>query len=162
VIYINRRRTFTTGLVIAVALGLYLPLQAEVKVILLASKIVKVDGTEHKESSDKAKPGDIIEYVAEYKNTDKSPVKNVIATLPVPAGMEYVPQTAVPNDVMASTNGTTYAPVPLKKTVRNASGQTVQELVPYSEYRSLRWSLGDIAGEMSKSVRARMKVKIQQ
>jgi uncharacterized repeat protein (TIGR01451 family) len=158
----NTKRTFTAGLVIAAALALYLPLQAEVKVILVASKIVKVDGAEKKESGDKAKPGDVIEYVAEYKNTDKNPVKNVVATLPVPAGMEYVPQTAVPNEVTASTDGTTYAPVPLKRTARNASGQTVQELVPYSEYRFLRWSLGEIAGEKSKSVKARMKVKTQQ
>jgi uncharacterized repeat protein (TIGR01451 family) len=131
-------------------------------VTLAASKIVKLEGSEQKQSGDKAKPGDVIEYVAEYKNTDKGLVRDVVATLPIPKGMEYMPQTAAPGDVMASTDGVSYASIPLKKTVRDASGRMIQELVPYSEYRSLRWTLGDIPGEKSKSVKARMKVKTQQ
>lgn len=148
--------------VIAAALALYLPLQAEVKVLLIASKIINADGTEKKESGDKAKPGDVIEYVAEYKNPDKSSVKDVVATLPVPAGMEYLPNTAMPSQVMASTSDGKFAPVPLKRAVRGADGKVTQELVPYSEYRSLRWGLGDLSGGTSKSVRARMKVRTQQ
>src|SRR5215831_1460511 len=143
------------------ALALSLPLLAEVKVVLVANKIVTVNGVEQRESGDKAKPGEVIEYVAEYKNPDKNLVKNVVATLPVPSGMEYIPQTAAPEQVTASTDDVTYAPVPLKRSVRGADGKMVQQLVPYSEYRSLRWSLGDIAGGNSKSVKARMKVRTQ-
>jgi uncharacterized repeat protein (TIGR01451 family) len=161
-IVISKTRVFRPGIIILAAIALYLPLHAEVKVTLAASNIVKLEGSEQRQSGDKAKPGDVIEYVAEYKNTDKGPVRDVVATLPVPKGMEYMPQTATPSGVMASTDGVSYAPVPLKKTVHDASGRTVQELVPYSEYRSLRWTLGDIAGEKSKSVKARMKVKTQQ
>jgi uncharacterized repeat protein (TIGR01451 family) len=155
-------RILKAAFVIAGALALYLPLHAQVKVTLVASKIVKHDGTEQKQSGDKAQPGDVIEYDAEYHNTDKSAVKDVVATLPVPAGMEYLPQTAIPGQVLASIDGANYAPVPLKRAVRDAGGQMVQELVPYSEYRSLRWNLGDMAGGISKSVKARMKVKTQQ
>jgi uncharacterized repeat protein (TIGR01451 family) len=147
--------------VIVAALALYLPLQAEVKVLLIANKIIKVDGNEQKQPGDKAQPGEVIEYVAEYKNPDKSMVKDVVATLPVPAGMEYIPNTATPGQVMASTGDDNYAPVPLKRAVRGADGKLTQELVPYSEYRSLRWTLGQISGGMSKSVKARMKVKTQ-
>jgi uncharacterized repeat protein (TIGR01451 family) len=157
-----KAKNLTATLVVVAALALYLPLQAEVKVLLIANKIISVDGTEKKEPGDKAKPGEVIEYVAEYKNPDRSSVKNVVATLPVPAGMEYLPSTAAPNQVMASTSDGNYAPVPLKKAVRGADGKVTQELVPYSEYRSLRWNLGDMAGGTSKSVRARMKVKAQQ
>jgi uncharacterized repeat protein (TIGR01451 family) len=146
-------------LVFAGALALCLPLLAEVKVILVQSKIVVANGVEHKQSADTAKPGDVIEYVAEYKNPDKSPVGKVMATLPVPAGMEYIPQTASPESVMASTDGVNYAPVPLKRSVRGTDGRMVEQLVPYSEYRSLRWSLGDLGGGTSKFVKARMKVK---
>src|ERR1700730_12540067 len=142
--------------VIVAALALYLPLQAEVKVLLIATKIVKIDGTEKTQPGDKAQPGDVIEYVAEYKNPDKSPVKDVLATLPVPAGMEYIPNTAAPGQVMASTGDGSYAPIPLKKEVRGADGKITQVLLPYSEYHSLRWNLGVIAGGTSKSVRARM------
>jgi len=157
-----KAKSFKATFVIVAALALYLPLQAEIKVLLIANKIIRVDGTEKKESGDKVKPGEVIEYVAEYENHDKSPAKNVIATLPVPAGMEYVPETAIPNQVMASTSDGNYAPVPLKKVVRGADGKVTQELVPYSDYRSLRWNLGDMDGGTSKSVRARMKVKTQQ
>jgi uncharacterized repeat protein (TIGR01451 family) len=148
-----------TLLVTAVALSLCLPLLAEVKIMLTASKIVMVNGSEQKHSSDKTKPGDTIEYIAEYKNTGKGGASNVVATLPVPAGMEYLPQTASPDGATASTDDKTYAPIPLKRTVRGADGKTKEELVPFPEYRSLRWNLGDIAPGASKSVKARMKVK---
>ncbi len=157
-----RAKSLKALFVIAAALALYLPLQAEVKVLLIASKIINVDGTEKKEPGDKAKPGEVIEYVAEYKNPDKSSVKDVVATLPVPTGMEYVPNTAMPSQVMASTSDGKFAPVPLKRAVRAANGKVTQELVPYWEYRSLRWNLGDMSGGASKSVRARMKVRTQQ
>jgi len=141
--------------------SLCLPLLAEVKVVLTASKIAVVNGKEQKESSDKAKPGEIIEYVAEYRNTAKTPVTNVVATLPVPAGMEYLPETAAPSQVTATTDDHNYSPVPLKRMVRGADGKTVEQQVPYSEYRSLRWTLGEIQGGASKIVKARMKVKTQ-
>jgi uncharacterized repeat protein (TIGR01451 family) len=142
--------------------SLCLPLLAEVKVVLTASKIVVVNGKEQKESSEKAKPGEVIEYVAEYRNTGKAPVTNVVATLPVPSGMEFVPETTQPQPVMASTDDHRYAPVPLKRMVRGADGKTVEQLVPYGEYRSLRWTLGEIQGGGSKSVKARMKVRTGQ
>ena len=157
----NSVKTLVWARAALAALALYLPLQAEVKVNLVASKIVSVDGTEHKQSADKAKPGEVIEYVAEYQNSDKASVKNVMATLPVPAGLEYLPQSSLPQTMMASTDGNTYAPAPLKRSVRGTDGKMVEELVPYAEYRSLRWNLGDIAGGTSKSVKARMKVKTQ-
>lgn len=155
-----RRTTVSMTTWIAfVALSLCLPLLAEVKVVLTANKIVIVNGAEQRQSSEKAKPGEIIEYVAEYRNTAKSPVSNVVATLPIPSGMEYIPDTADPAQVMASTDEHNYAPVPLKRMVRGADGKMIEQQVPYAEYRSLRWKLGEIQGESSKSVKARMTVK---
>ncbi len=152
------RFTRSAGIPLLV-IALSVSLLAEVKVDLKASKIVVVNGVEQKQPADKAKPGEIIEYVAEYKNTAKTSVSNVVATLPVPPGMEYLPDTAGPAQVMASTDEHNYAPVPLKRSVRGADGKMVEQLVPFSEYRSLRWNLGDIQGGSSKSVKARMKVK---
>jgi uncharacterized repeat protein (TIGR01451 family) len=155
-----RRTTVSmTAWIAFVALSLCLPLLAEVKVVLTANKIVIVNGAEQRQSSEKAKPGEIIEYVAEYRNTAKSPVSNVVATLPIPSGMEYIPDTADPAQVMASTDEHNYAPVPLKRMVRGADGKMIEQQVPYAEYRSLRWKLGEIQGESSKSVKARMIVK---
>ena len=158
----RRTKSSMTLWLTALGISLCLPLLAEVKVVLQASKIVVVNGAEQRESADKAKPGEVIEYVAEYRNAAKSPVSNVVATLPVPAGMEYLPNSASPGQVMASTDEHNYAPVPLKRMVRNADGKMVEQEVPYSEYRSLRWKLGEIPGETSKSVKARMKVKTQE
>lgn len=153
------RRTTVSTWIAVIVLSFCLPLLAEVKVVLTASKIVMVNGAEQRQPSDKAKPGEIIEYVAEYRNTAKSPVSNVVATLPIPSGMEYIPDTADPAQVMASTDEHNYAPVPLKRMVRGADGKMIEQQVPYAEYRSLRWKLGEIQGESSKSVKARMTVK---
>ena len=154
-------KALKTAWIALTAISLCLPSLAEVKVVLTANKIVLVNGKEQNESGDKAKPGEVIEYVAEYRNTGKAPVTNVVATLPVPSGMEFVPETVQPLQVMASTDEKTYAPVPLKRTVAGADGKMVERLVPFSEYRSLRWNLGDIQGFGSKSVKARMKVKTE-
>jgi len=137
----------------------FLPVWSEVKVVLTAHKIVKTDGTEQSISADKAKPGDVIEYVATYKNTDSKPATDVTATLPIPHGMEYMPNTASPEHVMASTGDEHYAPVPLKRTVKDANGTPKEELVPYSEYRSLRWQLGAMPGAATRDVKARVKVQ---
>jgi uncharacterized repeat protein (TIGR01451 family) len=144
--------------VILATLALSISAKAEVKVTLVASKIMNSNGTEVQQSGQTAKPGDTIEYVAEYRNTDKSAVRNVVATLPVPVGTEYVPDTESPRTALASTDGTHFSAIPLKRTVRNASGQPTEELVPYSEYRTLRWDLGAITGDGSKTVKARVKV----
>jgi uncharacterized repeat protein (TIGR01451 family) len=155
-------KTLRSALVFAGALAMYLPLHAQQvgpKMVLSQSKIVVANGVEHKQSADKVLPGDVIEYVVECKNPDTNPVKDFKPVIPIPAGTEYIPQSASPLPVMASTDGVHYAPVPLKKSVLGADGKMVEQLVPYSEYRFLRWNLGDLAGGMSKSVKARVKVK---
>jgi uncharacterized repeat protein (TIGR01451 family) len=157
----NKTKFSTARWIGVFAIAICLPVLAEVKVVLTASKIVMVNGAEQRQSADKAKPGEIIEYVAEYRNTTKSSVSNVVATLPVPSGMEYLPDTAEPAQVMASTDDHNYAPVPLKRSVRGADGKMVEQQVPFSEYRSLRWNLGSITGEKTKVVKARMKVRTE-
>ena len=139
----------------------FLSVWSEVKVVLAAHKIVKANGTEQSISADKAKPGDVIEYVATYKNTDTKPATNVTATLPIPRGMEYIPTTASPEHVMASTDDEHYSLVPLKRTVKDANGKAVEQLVPYSEYRSLRWQLGVMPGGATRDVKARMKIRTE-
>jgi uncharacterized repeat protein (TIGR01451 family) len=155
-------KTFKTVCIAVTVAALSLPVLAEVKVMLTANKVVVLNGKEQMAPSDKAKPGEVIEYVAEYRNTGNAPVTDVIATLPVPAGMEFLPDTAQPQQMMASTDEHNFAPVPLKRKVAGPDGRTVEQLVPYSEYRSLRWTLGKIPGGDSKSVKARMKVKTGQ
>jgi uncharacterized repeat protein (TIGR01451 family) len=156
-----RKVLYKSALTAALAACLSLTSWSEVKIALTASKIVVVNGGEKKEPGDKAKPGDVIEYMAAYTNTDKQSVNQVQANLPVPSGMEYLPGTAVPANATATTDGIHFAPVPLKRSVKGADGKTKEELVPTSEYKSLRWDLGEIGAGATKSVKARMQVKTQ-
>src|SRR6185369_10694463 len=52
---------------------------------LEAHKVVRAaDGTEKLAPAESARPGDVIEYVATYRNTGKQPIRNLEATLPIP------------------------------------------------------------------------------
>jgi hypothetical protein len=81
-----------------------------------------------------------------------------MATLPIPKGTAYLPDSAAPKNVTASTDGATYAAVPLMRTVKTQDGHAKEEKVPYSEYRSLRWEIGSIAAGSSRTVHARVKL----
>jgi uncharacterized repeat protein (TIGR01451 family) len=145
--------------VIAAIVLLSFAAQAEVKVEMKAEKVSIQDGKEALLSAKQAAPGDIVQYTAIYRNKDKSPAKQVLATLPIPAATEYVSGTAIPAGAMASTDGTHFSPVPLKRMVKNGEGKLVEQDVPFSEYRALRWLLGDLAGGESRTVSARVKFR---
>ncbi len=126
---------------------------------ITAVKVVVQGGKEMETSADRAKPGDVIEYRVEYRNTSKNGVANVIATLPVPAnGVEYILDTDAPRGATASVDGETFAPIPLMRTVTLPSGRKAMQPVPFSEYRYLRWSLGGLPAEAQKRVSARVRL----
>ena len=138
---------------------LSLAAQAEVKVEMKAEKVTVQNGKEVMSSAKQASPGDVVQYTAVYKNPDKTPVTQVSATIPVPAGTEYVSRSATPTGAEASTDGTKFSPIPLKRMVKNSEGKLVEQEVPVSEYRAVRWSLGDLAGGESRTVSARVKFR---
>lgn len=145
--------------VLSVAALLSIAAQAEVKIVMKAEKVTTQMGKESMSPAEQAAPGDVVQYSATYKNTEKTPAKQVFATLPVPAATDYIPGTATPAGVMASTDGTHFSPIPLKRLVKDSTGKMVEREVPASEYRSLRWSLGDLAGGESRTVTARVKLR---
>jgi len=85
-------------------------------------------------------------------------VRQLVATLPIPAGVEYQPTSARPAVVLASLDGKSFAPIPLKRTVRLPDGREVTREIPASEYRWLRWTIGSLAPKSSEIVRARVRV----
>jgi len=148
--------------IVIVAVAAFAPALAfadgDVRVALVSQRVTLVKGKEVLVSAEKARPGDVIEYRAVYRNDGSAPVRELDATLPVPNGLEYLPKTAAPAVVLASTDGRTFATVPLVRKTRTADGREVVREVPLSEYRALRWSIGTLAAKEARTVRARMRV----
>jgi len=130
----------------------------EVETRLEARKVVMAaDGKETFASAAQAKPGDVIEYVATYRNTTRQPIRNLDGTLPIPQQTEFLPGTEQPAQASASLDGLTYAPLPLTRKVQR-DGKTVDEAVPAREYRFLRWHADTLGAEKSVAFRARVRV----
>ncbi len=125
--------------------------------------VYKVDTDKDKRETlsfaDHAKPGDVLEYQVVYENKGKSAVESLHATLPVPAGLIYLPDTANPSTVEASLDGHKFERVPLKRMVKKPNGTLVEEPVPYSEYRYLGWPLGMLNAGKKVQAKARMRLE---
>lgn len=131
-----------------------------VTIKLTQFKVIKAqDGKESLVDAATVKPGDIIEYRAVYSNRSDKAVRNLTGELPIPEGLEYLPKSAAPGAslVQAATKNGVFGAEPL---VRQNAGKT--EPVPYSEYRTLRWNLGQLpaGGEAAISARARVETYV--
>lgn len=104
----------------------------------------QANGKELRTPAGEAKPGDVLEYQAEYHNQSASLVRNVEATLPIPPNSNYILPVGMPRALQASTDGQNFASVPLKRLVTLPDGKQELQLVPAEEYRALRWALGDM------------------
>jgi len=130
----------------------------DVDVTLQAFQVVNTAKEVKLVPTTRANPGDTIEYQVTYRNNGSTAAKQTKAVLPVPAGgMAYLPDTASPAKVEASLDGKTYAAVPLKREVVR-EGKKVTETVPATEYRFLRWDLGDLPPGQAATVKSRMRL----
>lgn len=126
---------------------------------LVASKVTQdADGTEVLVPADKGQPGDVIEYVATYTNKSGKDLLNLKAVVPIPAGTEYLNGTAKPKPPEASLDGQKFDPIPLKRTVKLADGSAEVQPVPPTEYRALRWDIGELAPGKAAKVSARVRL----
>ena len=146
---------------LALAAVAALPVRAQegpVESRLEARRVVRAaDGRESFASADNARPGDVIEYVATYRNTGSSAVHGLEATLPIPPHTELVPGSVRPAAARASLDAASFAALPLKRTVTR-DGRAVEEPVPWREYRYLRWHVGQLAARQSVAFSARVRV----
>ncbi|QGJ17000.1 MULTISPECIES: hypothetical protein [unclassified Polaromonas] len=76
----------------------------------------------------------------------------------MPPGTTLVQASAEPTQAMASTDGTTFAPMPLTRVVKQADGSTRKEPVPLAEYRALRWDIGALPSGASTVVSLRVRI----
>ena len=132
---------------------------AAVTVALQQSKVVKaIDGKEQLLDAASVKPGDVLEYTVTYTNKTGKPVSGLVADLPIPEGLEYLPRSARPGAalVKAAVKDGEFAAEPLMRKARDGKA----EPVPYSDYRALRWTLGQLPAGGVASVSARAKVEV--
>ena len=120
--------------------------------------VVGADGSEQAQAATAARPGELLEYNAEFRNAGSAVARGLEATLPIPQGVTYVAGSARPAGARASVDGTSFAPMPLVRRVRHADGTLADERVPLSEYRYLRWAPADLASNGALSVSARVVV----
>ena len=134
----------------------------DVTVELTANRVSKSQGRDVLAPAEQARPGDVIQYKALYRNAGQAEARGFAATLPIPRGTHYVPGSASPRRVEASLDGRSFAPVPLKRQVRLPDGRTVTREVPASEYVALRWSLGVLPARQAREVTARVRIEAAQ
>lgn len=137
------------------------PLTAKMEV---RQVVVDDQGREHLRSAAKAKPGDVLEYQVTYNNGSRQSISNVVATLPIPEGTQYVEGSAYPRQVEASLDGKEFHQVPLmrdRRTGRLFGGdapwpiRSRGEHVPLVDYRTLRWQIQSIRPQKYVVTRAR-------
>lgn len=122
-----------------------------------ARKVVVEGGTERLVDAAGARPGDVIEYAATYRNNGREAIRDLQATLPIPRETEWIAGSARPSGAQASLDGQSFAAMPLKRKVAKA-GQSVDEDVPLRDYRALRWRLAELAPGKSVTYTARVRV----
>lgn len=105
-----------------------------------------------------AKPGDVLEYAAVYRNRGDAGAHQMRAVIPVPTGTAYVTGSAQPAASEGSLDGKTFQPLPLKRPGKDAQGRLVQVDVPASEYRALAWSVPVLQAGAERRFSARVTV----
>ena len=131
-----------------------------VRVTLKAAKVVPggAKRVERLVPADLAKPGDLLQYDAVYRNESGAKIANLQATLPIPVGLELLLPSMKPAGAQASLDGKQFASLPLMRTVTAPDGKIVREEVPVREYRALRWSIPQLAAGAQFTVSARAQV----
>ena len=130
----------------------------DVQVALTGKRVVVTDGRESLTEADKAKPGDVIQYEAIYRNAGKGAAKGIAATVPVPQGMTFTPESAKPAGAQASVDGKNFDAIPLMEDVKNAAGVVEKKQVPFPRYRAVRWLLPELPPGEKATVSIRVRV----
>ena len=132
--------------------------QPDLKVNLVAQRVVTDRGKESLVAADKAKPGDVIQYEAVYKNGGAGAARNINAVIPIPMGLALLADTATPPAKEGSLDGKNFQAFPLTHEVKNAAGTVEKQPVPLAEYRALRWTLSELSAGQSAIVHLRARV----
>ena len=107
-------------------------------------------GKELLKPTDKASPGDTIEYRLSYTNLTASPLQGLSVVGPIPASTHYVAGSAgadVKADFSVSIDGGAHwDPEPVKRMRSGEDGKQHEVTVPADEYTQLRWQARQAMG----------------
>ncbi len=145
---------FAAGLV----LGQSAFAQGAVSSTLTAQRVETEGGKLVLKPATSSKPGDVIAYTGTYRNGGTAAADKLLATIPVPSGTSLVAASADPARAQASTDGISFAPMPLMRNVKQADGSERREAVPLADYRALRWEIGTLAPGASSVVALRVRI----
>ena len=121
-------------------------------------QVVMTQGHEVLRSAAAARPGDLLQYRAVYRNGGDTAAIHLLARLSVPAGTTLQIDSIQPAGAEASIDGTHFAPLPLMRTTTGADGRPQQQPVPAADIRALRWDLGTLAPDTNRSVELRVRI----
>lgn len=119
--------------------------QAEPLVSSMSALVVGADpaGREVLSEAQEAAPGDVVEYRISYTNVSANPISGLVVTGPIPASMSYVAQSAASPSgermEVSVDDGLTWEREPVRRLRQNAEGQTVEVIIPPSDYTHVRW-----------------------
>ncbi|HUX74101.1 MAG TPA: hypothetical protein VMV25_09460 [Steroidobacteraceae bacterium] len=109
-----------------------------------------------------AKPGDLLQYRAVYRNSGDAPATHLLARVPVPLGTTLLTDSLKPAGAEASTDGTHFAPLPLMQSVSGKDGKRHRQPVPAADIRAVRWNLRTLAPGQSARVLLRVRINLPQ
>jgi hypothetical protein len=125
----------------------------------LIPAVAKNGAPESRQALKDVRPGDTVEYEAVYVNGSGQTAHDVQLTVPVPVGgVALIARQPAPLAGSGSLDGSHFSPLPLMRSEVLPDGRQVLHEVPLAELRALRWSLGDVPADTSRSVRARMQL----
>jgi uncharacterized repeat protein (TIGR01451 family) len=158
-----------SSIVLALVLSLLAPLVLAASENTLtgsieAFRVVTTDNGEDFLPAEEASPNDVIEYRLTYKNTGEEPVRNIFITDPIPAGTEYVSESAAApanGEVEFSIDGgkSFHAwPISLKRLDRDGNDREIEATPDMVTH--IRWIVTDTFkpdGEITVSYRTTIK-----
>lgn len=125
------------------------PLEVKLEAFIVSS-ITKDDGSTEElfSEAEAARPGQIVEYRITVQNSGETslPANNAVITGPIPAGTEYLAETATASSALAllefsADGGQSFSSPPIMMMVRNSEGQEEEVEAQAKDYTAARWSI---------------------
>ena len=124
--------------------------------------ILDAHGKEQFVEAGEAAPGDVLEYRLSYHNGTAAVLQRFVMQGPIPLQTEFIDGSAVAPradglEVLVDDLG--WQTPPVKRRLIDANGATIDQIVPPTEYRALRWPIaGDLLSNQTITASYRVRV----